>query len=567
MIGWGKRMYRKKTTIVIAMCIATLIMAVGYALLSTQLNINGSTAVTSTWKVEFSAIRTVELNGGATNKITPFVSGTLATFEVDFIQPGDFVVYEIDITNYGDIDAEIQSATYSLDGSEAIYMTITGARKGTLLESCENLDVCNSTTLTLKVGYDSSYTTTPENKTSKISVTINVGQYIEGNPTEDGELIPEIVYRPTLVSKILSDNKVFADNTSSDYVSSSTGIDFSKVSSSTNGQGLYYTNKNTDGGKTTYYFRGNVDNNFVALGEKACIASLEHYGTGIVVFDGVTSESECNNVGVCYDRAFGDHTLATESECQQKNIDDGMPDDGPYLYVKGGVWGPSDYWQIIRINEDRSIRIIKLDSVDTISDLDVYANDIYKNYTSRLDNWYKNNSAKYSKYITNYNNFCFDDSWSGYDEGLGPNGNGYYEFITYGASERLVTNKNPMFGCGDGTEYNSPVGLITADEIAYVGGVYRKQYYSYLTEYRDYSTILTSTPKYSMVDYDYSGDIPYTEMFVLEVWGTAQFTEIEEDVFSNGPSADLYPVINLKPEVVAVTGNGTANNPYQIALK
>lgn len=562
MIGWGKRMYRKKTTIVIAMCIATLIMAVGYALLSTQLNINGSTAVTSTWKVEFSAIRTVELNGGATNKITPFVSGTLATFEVDFIQPGDFVVYEIDITNYGDIDAEIQNATYSLNGSEAIYMTITGARKGTLLESCENLDVCNSTTLTLKVGFDPSYTTTPENKTSKISITINVGQYIEGNPTADGELIPEIVYNPSLVSKILSDNKVFADNTSSDFVSSSTGIDFSQKSSPTNGQGLYYTSNNTDGG-TTYYFRGDVNNNYVALGNNVCKASFDYYSTGTVVFEEITSESECNNVGVCYDRASGNHTLATESECQQKNIDFGMSNNGPYLYVKGGVWGPSDYWQIIRINEDNSIRIIKLDSVDTISDLDVYVNDIYKNYTSRLDNWYKNNSSKYSKYITTYNNFCFDDAWSDYYEGLGPNGSGYYGFITYQASDRLVTNKNPMFGCA-GTKYNSPVGLITADEIAYAGGVYGQYYNGYLAKFKPYTIILTSTPKYSMEDYEYMGDIPYTEMFVID---GDQFTEIEEDVFSNGPSADLYPVINLKPEIVAVKGNGTADNPYQIALK
>ena len=52
-------MYRKKTKIIIVMLVAIVFMAVGYAILSTSLNINGSTAVTSNWQVEFSDIRTI----------------------------------------------------------------------------------------------------------------------------------------------------------------------------------------------------------------------------------------------------------------------------------------------------------------------------------------------------------------------------------------------------------------------------------------------------------------------------------------------------------------------------
>ena len=101
-------MYRTKTKIIIIMMIIVVFMAVGYAILSTSLNINGSTAVTSNWQVEFSDIRTVSLKGGATNKVTPTVSKTTANFEVDLVQPGDEVTYEIDITNYGDIEAEVK---------------------------------------------------------------------------------------------------------------------------------------------------------------------------------------------------------------------------------------------------------------------------------------------------------------------------------------------------------------------------------------------------------------------------------------------------------------------------
>ena len=75
-------------------------MAVGYALLSSSLNINGSTAVTSNWQVEFSDIRTISQKGGATNKVIPTITATTANFEVDLVQPGDEITYEIDITNY-----------------------------------------------------------------------------------------------------------------------------------------------------------------------------------------------------------------------------------------------------------------------------------------------------------------------------------------------------------------------------------------------------------------------------------------------------------------------------------
>ena len=44
----------------------------------------------------------------------------------------------------------------------------------------------------------------------------------------------------TLVDAILRDNQAQSDN----------GIDFSEISSSTNGQGLYYTNTNTENNGT-----------------------------------------------------------------------------------------------------------------------------------------------------------------------------------------------------------------------------------------------------------------------------------------------------------------------------
>ena len=196
-------MRHKKNLIIISMCVAILVMSVGYALFSTQINISGSTAATSKWQVEFSDIRTVELNGGATNAAMPTAAGTLATFEVDLVQPGDFVTYEIDITNYGDIAAEVISASYSVSGSEAIFVNIDGVKKGTVLESCEGLDKCPTVTLNLTIGYNAFTTADPSEKRKDIAFNIGIGQYVEDNPTPEGDLIPELLPNITMPDAVL----------------------------------------------------------------------------------------------------------------------------------------------------------------------------------------------------------------------------------------------------------------------------------------------------------------------------------------------------------------------------
>lgn len=174
------------------LCASILLLATGYAILSTQLNINGSTAVTSTWKVEFSAIRTTGQKGGATNRVNPTFTTTTASFQVDLVQPGDEITYEIDITNYGDIKAEVKSATYDVTGSESIYVTVSGIRKGTTIGSCEGLSTCPKVTAKVTVGYNPLTTKDPSSKTKNIKITLNVGQYVSSSPTPDGELIPDI---------------------------------------------------------------------------------------------------------------------------------------------------------------------------------------------------------------------------------------------------------------------------------------------------------------------------------------------------------------------------------------
>lgn len=476
-------MRRNKTTVIIVMCIAIVFMAVGYALLSTRLDISGSTAVTSTWKVEFSAIRTINTRGGATNKITPTASGTTANFEVDLIFPGDEITYEIDITNYGDIDAEVRSATYSITGSEVIYVYIDGIKKGTLIGGCEGLDTCPKVTLILKIGYKSDVTKDPTEKTKDIEITINVGQYVEGNPTEEVDLIPELK-EPEKTKNYLS-TQILADNNGGQ---SDENINFGQISSDTNGKGLYYTNTNTEDGKTTYYFRGAVENNFVQFGQDTS--------------------------------------------------------------------GNDLYWRIIRINEDGSIRMILEDHIGSSIYSSSYVDTILSSTAETgvlLDNWYNTYLTSYSALLSDAG-YCLYSSTT--DNGAGQNYDNGSRLesssptLQYGCTTRLTQSSGGFSG---------PIGLITADEVIYAGGLHNTTNTSFYL-YKDYS-YWTITPR--------SYEMGVTTIYVVDN-GKLSFGFGSHDNVNGGeyirPAINLKATVEISDEIPSgcAKQNGTASCPYII---
>lgn len=112
-------MQKKKNRVIIALAAIIGFMAVGYALLSQELTINGTANIDSTWDVKITDITPGEFEGGASNsldegeeEILPSVSGDglTATFSVDLTQPGDQGVYIITVTNNGTIPAKLMSA-------------------------------------------------------------------------------------------------------------------------------------------------------------------------------------------------------------------------------------------------------------------------------------------------------------------------------------------------------------------------------------------------------------------------------------------------------------------------
>ena len=115
----------------------------------------------------------------------------------------------------------------------------------------------------------------------------------------------------TLVSKVLADNVAQSDR----------DIDFSKPSSDTNGQGLYYTSTNTEDNKTTYYFRGDVKNNYVYFaGYYWRIIRINEDGSVRMIYQGRTAD------------ATGSNATVGSSEFNSNNGDNG---DVGYMHGKG----------------------------------------------------------------------------------------------------------------------------------------------------------------------------------------------------------------------------------------
>ena len=173
-----------------------------------------------------------------------------------------------------------------------------------------------------------------------------------------------------------------------------------------------------------------------------------------------------------------------------------------------------------------------------------------------LDTWYQNNLINYSPVIVD-SGFCGDRSLNT-ETGIGKTK------TKYGAYNRLISNNLPQFKCSQtndlytittSTKGNKaltyPIGLISADEVAYAGGVdfeSNENYYLYL----EGVAFWTMTPNL------YDGYVP-------NAWGVGTDGSLLDHEEVDSQFIGVRPVINLKSTTEIVDGgDGTSSNPYVI---
>ena len=263
----------------------------------------------------------------------------------------------------------------------------------------------------------------------------------------------------------------------------------------------------------------------------------------------------------------------------------GNPTDNWFQFGTNSSGQPL-YWRIVRINGDGSIRLIYNGTstaqtgdstmINTSQAFNSSYNNIYVGYMyqsgqphglttnssikTTLDSWYLSNLADEAEYLDGNAGFCGDRRTS---SGTGTSS------TDYAAYNRLVNSKNPSFKCtdsqdlyttpgsskgngalkvtpGENDSTPTPIGLITADEVAFAGGVYgsnNTSYYLYNNAY--YWTMSPSI---------YNGN---ARVFLVSSNGGLFDSNV---YFTYG----VRPVINLK-SAIAISGSGTTSDPYTIS--
>ena len=310
-----------------------------------------------------------------------------------------------------------------------------------------------------------------------------------------------------------------------------TTIDFSKTSEASSTNGIYMTT-DTDSGKPVYYYRGNVDNRVIFANFCWRIVRTTETGGVKLIYDGVPSNGQCNNTG-------DNSTIGKSAFNTNYN-------DNAYVGYMYGTTGSSTYASTHANTNDSTIKRV-------------------------IDTWYENNMTSYTSQLED-TVWCNDRSIV--TDLANSNGGNYSSYTTlgYGTKETLygpmsrvgykVSNPTPTLKCAQDNDkftvnasngngaLTYPVGLITADEMAYAGGVYGSS--------NKNSSFYLYTGRFYWALSPYSFSTSYATGFDLYSVGSLYYLDVSD-------SHGVRPSVSLQPGI-AITGggSGTAAEPFVI---
>ena len=377
----------------------------------------------------------------------------------------------------------------------------------------------------------------------------------------------------------------------------------SVVSYDTSAVGMY-ADEDNDG--KTYYYRGSVSGNYVKFaGFYWRIIRVNGDGTVRMIYDGTTphdnGESSYNrligssayNSSYIFDNTYVGYMHGDYNKFVETN-------SGNHTYGRNALSATTEYYFGTSYTSNKNTRTYKLSgdiiqgtigddkvgyytcfssnkdasckemfyttgysspitmwvrtySFGTTSREDSLSNSNNSSIKSYVDNWYKNNLNNYTYKISEKAYFCNDRRIT--------SGDGYGMSITnYQPLDRVKNGKIDLncpqiqdkftvsneTGNGDLTY---PIGLITSDEAMMAGGIYGS----------------SNTLYYLYSGYGYWTMSPYQ----LNTWIYARNEAVGlSGYITSGDgwtSIGVRPVINLDPDKITFTGNGTMQDPYVIS--
>ena len=326
----------------------------------------------------------------------------------------------------------------------------------------------------------------------------------------------QVYSTPTLLSQILKDNPTRSTRSNNNNGTN----DFATPLTTTTTGTLFAGTESIAGGtpKEVYYYAGNTTNNWVKFANLYWrIIRTNHDSSIRLLYVGTSPDTTTGNIG---GSAFNTST-----------------DSSKYVGYKYG--------------EDTSLDTIRNNTTDST-------------IKTKIDTWYKNNLINYTKYLSTSAVYCNDRSLGTgqtYSASSRFNFAPYYriDYNTNGAKA------NPSYNCTDirdafsvdntSAKLDYPISLMTADEIAFAGGVTDK------TMNKPYAWFISNSlgTQVSSSWWSLSPNFWYGSYSNVWYW--------RSDIASlNGRGvvfADaVRPAISLKSCNLIYGGDGSANNPY-----
>ena len=539
---------KKGEILVVLGCLLLITLTVSVAFFMARIEGEGKNIVLKSKDLKITFTESNLLSG---TNIEPGWSKT-STFTVKN-ESKDTYKYNIgikDLVNTFVTTGYLQYKITSADGGYTMsdYMDIPKSSTAKDKTLAYSIEIASNATQTYTVEFR--YQNTTEDQSADMGKTLSGTLYIEAGTD-----------KPTIAERLLDDNPTI-----------STRTDFNDVFTATNTGTLYKaTEKNVHNTSdtTVYYFAGDTKNNWVKFGK---------WETDLIVYRGYYSSSTNSSY----------REYATIDECASAssfNVN--------CAAIKFASAGDPIYWRIIRTNANGSVRLLYSGtSPDTtkghigISGF----NDPYEpvsvgykygtnetldaNRTNTTDSaiktlidaWYKANLNSYTKYLSAEAVYCNDR-----EIGEGTySASGNFNFSGF---VRLYLNKKPIYDCAnvyDAFSVNNskaklayPIGLMTADEVAYAGGTYEEEnlnawyYKNSLGESITGSTIwwlMTPIDAISVI-----GDIGLFDVETFGKWSAGKL--FYESV--NAPLG-VRPVISLKGNLIWKSGDGSSASPYEV---
>ena len=291
---------------------------------------------------------------------------------------------------------------------------------------------------------------------------------------------------------------------------------------------------------TSYYYRGNVTDNYVSFADKTWrIVRINGDGTVRLILDDVAKDSSGNKITADF------------------NI---SPNDNAYVGYMYGTPGSTTYDATHENINDSTIK-------------------------QKVDKWYEDNlKNNYANYLAD-TLFCNDKTLASSSIGSNNTALGYGKNTTYYAStERLrlssgstrITTAKPTFKCAEsatndysrftvtvttllnGNKTNGdlkyPIGLLTADEVSFAGAY---KYDQPNQSYYLYNSSITSS---------WSLSSPDCYIAFASTWVIINSKGYLNPQAVNSSLLVFRPSINLKAELLVDGGDGTSSNPYSVKL-